>query len=191
MIKRDFPLVKRPLADRPYDIAHPDRFRSDGTCKPCWDYRGAVIAGRPDTERGYDVSGLGVAFPLYDTLSEACDRVDEFCNRRDGQHRRIARDRAASVAHPVEAEPVDFIENAEQPVAPLPTEGVFVDALGFSIGPVTVRNLIQRPLIEMHAAGLEGNIGGPGYGDMADELVEALAQAGFEIVRKATLPAGA
>ncbi|WP_345821614.1 hypothetical protein ABC766_07115 [Methylobacterium fujisawaense] len=172
MIKREHPLVKRPFADRPYDVEHRDRLRSDGTHKPCWDYRGAVIEGRPDTERGYYVSGLGVACPPYATLSEACDRVDEYCTRRDGQHRRIARDLAAAVA---------------PPVAP-PADGeVFVDALGHGIGPVTVRNLLQRPIIEAHLAGYHGD--GIPYGDLADELVAALAQAGFEIVPTAAATA--
>ncbi|WP_043348937.1 hypothetical protein [Methylobacterium sp. B1] len=178
MIKREHPLVKRPLADRPYDVGHPDRLRSDGTHKPFWDYRGAVIEGRTDTERGYFVSGLGIAFPPYATLSEACDRIDEFCNRRGGQHRRFAQDLAASVAQSIEAEPVDFIDHAEQPI--LPTDGVFVDSLGFSIGPVTVRNLVQRAIIDAYFAGYHGD--GFHYDDMADELVAALARSGFEIV---------
>lgn len=90
MIKRQFPLVSVPMAERPYREDHPDARRPDGRFWSRRRYR--------DVEIQHGMSGswewvfsLGGRFQTAATLTEACDAVDAYRNRQRGQARRHAK----------------------------------------------------------------------------------------------------
>jgi hypothetical protein len=74
MSRKDYPTTKKRAAF----------YRSDGSFRPTWDYRGIEVDGLG--RKGYVIKIRGL--PTFVTLGEARDRIDAYHRRRAGQARR-------------------------------------------------------------------------------------------------------
>lgn len=155
MIKRKYPLEKVPLDERPYPIEG-FALRRDGSVWMMRRYRGIEI------QHGFDDASswffwIGDSALRERTLTKACDRIDEYANRRDGQLRRHEARRKAEARQAERPVEVEFAPAAGSPF--------FVEAIQGEDGPVVLpalreiiracTDIVVLQLLERHGYDME------------------------------------
>ncbi|SFV12805.1 MULTISPECIES: hypothetical protein [unclassified Methylobacterium] len=100
MIKRKYALFQTPFDERCYDWEDKSFYRPNGRPKSQWVYRLHEIQESLHTSRGWYV-WINYRLHRANTLTEACDRIDTFYNRRAGQRRRWAEAKTKPVRRPL------------------------------------------------------------------------------------------